>query len=412
MARARDSVFRRYRLLYSIVYILLISYPLYRILDSSIYLYGLFRIIIYLSIILIGLGIYLSIPEIIILSYIVCGTVYQIIGIPGTPSLYEVLIYTLLILHGDIITRLLTMGVGYRRIRARIPGIAVSIILISITIFIYITISYGLAQIFIELTNIASTGNLVAEMVIGYFLQTRVGELLLFILISLSVYYVLHNYINGLLSDTILLSHKYVASKLKTYFNELYRRSHEGGLWHQKLFVRMFYIVTLFFTWSLLSPIISMAMSILLRYSPKTLHYGLSFLLTIAISILVYALIYNRISGLVKIQFKPMLKNPFEKLYRVSYAGVAISISVLIAYIVLLFILYPYKVVHALATVFGLEPPAYDYELNTYVDRFDTWYLLFSQQLPYLMDKYIDSVEMEFNWFVKMVKTLIDILWG
>ena len=42
----------------------------------------------------------------------------------------------------------------------------------------------------------------------------------------------------------------------------------------------------------------------------------------------------------------------------------------------------------------------------------DKGFISLSKQLPYLMDRYIDLVETEFNWLIEVIKTIINILWG
>lgn len=413
MKSLKAGVMGRYRLWYSIIYCILIAYPFYKIILSAQSLDTIFQVIIYSSILLIPIGIYFFIPEIIILSYIVSGTVYQVLGTPGAPSLYEMLVYTLLIFHGDILTRLLTMGIGIRRIRARFFGIVFSIFLIFIVIGTYISISYGLAIIFIEFIDYASRSNIIAKMVIGYFLETRVGSIIVFTLVSLAVYYVLFNYVNGLLSDTVLLSKEYVFDRLKSYFNDIMDRFKKGKLWHQRLFIRSFLILIIFFTWALISPFIMALMSLLYWLMPhETLRHGFSFLLSLAISFIIYSIVRGKLTKLIQYTFTPKPIKFEGNVLKVSYVSLALSIGILISYIVVSMIFYPDKILHALYLLMGFDSPRYDPELYIYIDIFNKEFLSFSEQLPYLMDRYIDSVEMEFNWLIEVIKTIINVLWG
>jgi len=413
MKSLRAGVMGRYRLRYSIIYCILIAYPLYKIILSAQVLDTVFQMIIYSSIALIAIGIYFFLPEVIILSYIISGTVYQVLGTPGAPSLYEMLVYTLLILHGDALTRLLTMGIGIRRIRASLLGIIFSISLVFIIIGTYLMISYSLANVFIELTNYASTGNIIAKMVIGYFLETRIGSIIVFTLVALAVYYVLYNYINGLLSDTILLSKEYVADRLKNYFREVITRFHEGRLWHQRMFTRSFLIVIVFFTWALISPIILTIMNFLNWLVPyKAMRYGFSSILSLTIAFLIYSLLRRRLINLVQFIFTP---KPIElkkgELNR-SYTSLIVSIGILASYVIVFAIFYPNKIIHALYLLIGLDTPKYDFELYRYIMIMDKGFISLSKQLPYLMNRYIDLVETEFNWLIEVIKTIINILWG
>ncbi|MCD6488062.1 MAG: hypothetical protein J7K21_02435 [Desulfurococcales archaeon] len=171
------------RIVYIITYIALIVYPLYKIISPAGLLPWILSLIVYIGLILVILGIIYSNPEVIVLYYIISGIIYQVSPVPGAPSSFEIMIYALLVLHIDIISKIIGTGIGYRKIRTGIQGLMASIIIPAGIIGIYVYVAYILSGFFLSLSTAMYTSNPLSSLIIGLFLRTRFGNIIFFLLI-------------------------------------------------------------------------------------------------------------------------------------------------------------------------------------------------------------------------------------
>ncbi len=408
---ARDRIPLKYRLAYLVLYTLLIVYPLYRIATGIMYLPLIYSIIVIFASLLIILGMVYSSSELIILYYVLTAIVFKVCMVKE-PSVEEFIIYSLVILHGDIISKMLVYGVGYRRIRSSLKGALMTVSVIFTILLLYLAVAYVTTGLFIDLSDRVVKGNILSEITFGKILTTRFGNLVLLIMIILSVLHVLSRYVSGVISDILSLNPVYAIYYIRSSIKSSWDLLNKGDTWHQKLLSRTMTTFILFFTWVLVLPVYFIIADIV----PALLGVQL-YILSFATSIVISAILYTSIRrGILRLlRQKASLELPRLSLEKPSSIPLLAAIALLVAYVVSLLIYYKHDA-GLLCDVFirslGLGKPHYDQYLNGVVEIFERTYINILDSIMKYINKYVSCLVEEFDWMTGLIKSLIELLWG
>ncbi len=407
----RERLPSKYRIAYLTLYVLLIAYPIYRVSVGVSYLSQLYGALVAASSFLIILGIVYTRSELIVLYYVFVSIVFKICMVKE-PSIGEFIIYSLVILHGDMISKILVYGIGYRRIRTSVKGLLLFITVVLSLLALYMVITYLATGLFINLSSNVVEANVLTELTFGKVLATRFGSLLLLLLVVICVLYILSHYVSGIVNDVLSLNRAYARDYIRSSIGFLWKLLYKGGSWHQKLFFRVTLLFILFFTWILILPLYF----ILAEFLPALFGPHL-FILSLATSLLISALVYTSLRRLLSklLRQKASLELPKLRLDKPSDAPLILSIVMLTAYLVSLILYYKYDygiLYNTLMRSFGLGQPYSDQYLSSIVGVFEKAYINISDYFVDYCEKYIGYLVSEFEWLTRLIKSLIKLLWG
>jgi len=405
--KTRRTYFMR-RVLHSLIYLVLLGFPLYRIYLGASMCPEIYRYVLLAFSFLIIIGLLKDRPEFIITYYVAVAIILQVNGV-GIPSFGELLIYSLIILHGDIIVKALIYGVGLRRIRTSIKGYLITTTFVSTSLIAFLIGGYLSASLFVGLEKASISSTSLSEVVLKPFLNTRVGSLTIIVLSAVLTSYILTEYLGGITSDIISLNPEYAGRKIKASLTKAYELIISGKTWHDRLFnytILTFLSLTL---WIATVPAYKLGMKSI-PYMVKTLNTnelgGITQILSLLTGIALAYLTYRILKGLI---VKTILPKPFSKgieLPKRSYGWLVIPVIILVTYVFLV-IVYPptnSSLQDIMTRALGFSSP----KPGT------SWPLLNSliHSIPTRINQYVEEIVDEFNWLIYIARLVMNILWG
>ena len=396
------------RVLYSLIYLLLIGFPLYRIYLGALICPEIYQYVLLALSSLVIIGLLKDKSELIIIYYVATAIIFQVNNV-GTPSAGELLIYSLIILHGDIVEKALIYGVGLRKIRSSIKGYLITATFVSISLIAYLMGGYLSASLFMALEKASVLSTSLSEAVLKPFLNTRVGSLTIIVVSAVMTSYILTEYLGGITSDIIGLNPEYAGRKIKASLTKAYELIISGKTWHDRLLnysVVTFLSLTL---WIATVPAYKLGIKSV-PYIMKALSANELTGITQTLSMITgVVLAYLTYRVLRRLMVNVILPKPFpENTWRPkrSYEWLIFPAIILITYVCLVMIYPPMNsslsgiVVRAL----GLSPP----KPGT------SWLFLNSliYSIPARISQYVKEVVGEFNWLIYIARLVMNILWG
>ena len=405
--KARKTYLIR-RLTYSLIYLLLIGWPIYRIYLGALrtprpYQYALIALSS-----LVVLGLLKDRSELVITYYVATTIILQVNNI-GVPSAGEVLIYSLIILHGDIIVKALIYGVGLRKIRTSLRGYLITVSFVGASLIAYLMGGYLSAKLFIGLEKASVTSSSLSEAVLNPFLNTRVGSLTVIILSAALTSYILTEYLGGISSGIIGLNPQYAERKMRSALTKAFRLIVSGKTWHDRLWSYSVLTFLSLILWVVVAPAYKLGVESV-PYLMKVFNInevsGIIQLLSIITGIALVYITYRAIRGAVA---KAILPKPFLKESRrlnASYGWIVIPAVMLITYLLILVIYPPMNSTPSdtMLRVLGLSSPRPG----------ASWHILnsFINNVPAEANQYVQEVVKEFNWLIYIARLIMNILWG
>jgi hypothetical protein len=242
-------------------------------------------------------------------------------------------------------------------------------------------------------------------------LSTRIGSLVVFVISLFIIYYILDTYFVGLLSDILFLNKGFVIDRIKSLLYTDALRIIRGRDIFQKIYVYSMLFIISFYMYGLLYPVLNMLRQIIhFSYIPEILWAMIWF----SSSYMVYGLLYNRIKNIVV----PTISFPREILGRIrglrSNRLLFISLTPLLAYLVLFLLLD--KNLNTLYNVFmaslGLRKPVKYGVYDHFTSTISYYYTYYSNMIINYIENYFYSVSQSYIRLSKLLKELIEFLWG
>ena len=396
------------RLTYSTIYLVLIGWPLYRIylgmlLTPQIYQYALLSLSF-----LILLGLLKDRSELIITYYVTAAIVLQVNHV-GIPSVGELLIYSLIILHGDMIVKTLIYGVGLRKVRTSVKGYVVSAGFIGISLIAFLIGGYLSAALFIGLEKASVTSTSLSEVVLKPFLNTRVGSITVIILSAMLTSYILTEYFGGVTTDIIGLNPEYARRRIRAALSKAYKSVVFGKAWHDRLWRYSVLTFLSLVLWAATIPAYRLGVGSV-PYLMKLLNSeelsGITQLLSFITGVALAYVAYRAIRKVVAKAFLPKPLTSRANVPKASYKWLLISLVALAAYLLILFRSPPLNSgpYSTLLRTLRLSSPRPG----------SSWPVLdsFINSLPRNVNQYIQGVVNGFNWLTYIARLIMNILWG
>lgn len=243
------------------------------------------------------------------------------------------------------------------------------------------------------------------------FISTRVGSLVLFSLIIFVVYYIIDNYLTGLISDTVFLNIDFVKNRIKTI---IYSQAHDllkGNDPFQKIYVRSILFIVFFYVYGLLFPVMSFIENLI----QITL---LSYIVWIAIWLTLSTIIYNSLRDRVLNTLIPRQSFKFDALKITdnirSHKWIYLSSAFLFLYIGFIYVMdrNPSVIMDLLLTSLGFKHPTYMGGRDQVTFIISRLYTGFCNNLIYYIENYFYSIEEAYTMLSKLLRELIVFLWG
>ncbi len=397
------------------IYMILIIYPLYRILMYVTALDLLFQTILLGGLSLVFIGIVLGMPEFIVIYYIIAGLVYKVNYVFGAPGFHDIILYSIFILHADILSKMITIGVGSRKIRVKLWGIPFTIIVPVIIVGSYVALAYYVLNMFMGIVDNVIYSSELARIVFTTFLSTRIGSLMLFVFIVFAVFFVLTNYVTDLVSDTIWLNPSYARQRIIDWIKREYDELLKNKTWHQKLYTGAITTLLLFAVMSIIYPLLYDVFGFLVEMGfGEQLKY-FAFFVSLPVSYVFGRSFKNWAYGMVSSErFKSSVEREIRFVLRVPKSDPFLYLLLTLAYVFFLLYINPDIVYHAIYTVLGITPPQPTTTgifgeiidlLNRLVEYINT------NTIPYL-NNYISRATSEYKGLIGIIKTVIKVLWG
>lgn len=408
-----------YRLIYLIIYFVLIVYPLYRIYEYAFYLDQLFQTIVLGGLVLVFFAILYGAPDLIVIYYIIAGLVYRVNYVPGAPGLHEVIVYSIFILHADIVSKLVTLGFGYRKIRASTKGIPFSVLIPAIMIVSYIMVAYYVANMFLLLTDNVIYSSELSRVVFSTFLSTRIGSLILFLLVIFGVFFVLSNFVTDVASDTIWLNPSYAKTKIVSWLRKEYRELVENRSWHQKIYTSAITTTFLFITMSLVYPIlfrfIEITASIIGGHVSESEVRFVSLILVLPLSYFIGRSFKNFAFGFIGIRRqRELYERELKRSIVVHKSDPFLYMLITIGYLIFLSIIDPDLPYHVINRVFGVEATDTTMEHPLFrwvVEILDDARDFLNENFIKYLNNYILQAISEYRRLIELIKMAIKLLW-
>ncbi|MCD6324601.1 MAG: hypothetical protein J7L55_05805 [Desulfurococcales archaeon] len=392
------------RAAYVALYLALTAYPLYRVFEGAALLPDIFKLIPAAAAALIPLGMYYGRSEFIVTYYVVVTAVLQANRIPY-PSPAETLIYSLLMLHADILGKALTVGGYGRRVSVGLKGAAATSVVVAALALTYISTGYWSAYLAVGLKDAAVAANGLTEVVLGAFLSTRAGSVMLVVFLSIFTAYVVSRYLGETLSEVLAMSRGYALAAGNAHMKAELQALIEGRAWYLRLMKYSSLTFVALVAWFIVAPAVRPAVSAapLITYLREDLRSGISGLISLGLGILITYLLYRGVRGGAEALIMPgdMRMRRFRR-YSVMY--IAIPAALLTFYVILLYGVSGLQgFEHVLMRSLGLggEPPTI-HEVRT------PWIW----GLPGTITSYFSDAVSTFKELTYLLRALITILWG
>ncbi len=416
MLLVRRKIPLMHKLLYISIFLAFIIYPLYRIYVGALYLPLTYSMVVLGLSGLLVVAVLYGKAELIAIYYIVAAVVFRVNNVVQ-PSTSEFIIYSLVILHIDVIARQLVIGIGFRKTKASLKGILLTMTIPAIMLSIYLGTSLASTKLFVDLFNNVVHGNILSEVVLGAFVSTRIGSLLLLALVSFAVFYVITRIITSFISDVVFTTPGYSKAFVSKFSSEVFNMLNEGRTWHQKLFFRSIYILVLFFSWVFIAPIYRLIFAYFPVFIPATIAYFMAFITSIVLSIILY--FYLKRALMYTLGLKIVLSKPSKpRIPRISLLNGSIILSIVILVLYIISILWYYDwnyfvLLKVFSSAFGFSEPLYDHRLVSFVDKYiDNGYIYIVNEFTTYLQNYINYVAEEYMWLTNLIKLVIEALWG
>ncbi|ADI31495.1 hypothetical protein [Staphylothermus hellenicus] len=295
--------------------------------------------------------------------------------------------------------------------------LSIKALLLSITIIggiyaTYLFISYIVASTVIYVYSyIESVTPSIFQTFYEVFISTHVGSLILFSLIIFVIYYIIDNYITGLISDTLFLNIDFAINRIRTL---VYSQAHDllkGKDPFQKIYVRSILFVVFFYIYGLLYPVISIIRDII---QITWLSYIVWITVWFVVSTIIYRILRDRFLNILiprqSLGFKALkITNNIR-----SRRGLYLSLTLLFLYIGFIYVVdrNPSVIMDLLFTSLGLKPPTYMGGRSQATIIISRLYTVFCNNLIYYIENYFYSIEEAYSMLSKLLRELIVFLWG
>ncbi len=393
----------RSRATYLALYALLTAYPLYRIWEGINLLPYPFKAASAAAAALVPIGIYYCRSEFVVTYYVLMTAVLQASRIDVfTPA--EALIYSLILLHADLIGKALRRGGLGGQVRVGVKGAVSTAALIAGLALTYLVVGYFTAYVGVGLLNAAVSSNGLTQVVLGSFLTTRAGSIILVVFFTTFTAYVITRYFGEPLSEALGMSGQYASAASRAVRRAELRGLIEGKAWYVKLMRYSSLTFIAFLTWFLIYPAIDAVLGVLplTAYLRQGVRSGIFGIVSLGIALAATYLIYR----LVKAGFASVLipgKVSGVRLGGASVLAVAIPAALLTFYVV-----YLYSAVGAsgfeevlMKSLGFLKGSATPYGEVGWLSG-----------LPGRVSDYFSNAVAAFKELTYLVKALITILWG
>lgn len=340
-------------------------------------------------------------PHIITAYYVLTGSILFTAsnGLLVEPS--SILVFSIISFIGDYIGKLVVFGFGYRRISLRLSGIMICVLVLAGVVSAYTFIAYLAANLSIYIVDetIKTTPH-IFMVFFKIFVDTRIGSLLVFIMMLFLAYYVLESYIDGILLDTLGMTPSFALHRIYEYVREEVKLLVGGKDSFVKLYVRSVFFIVGFFVFMFLYPIFDLMTSIL---DEGILAFILSGGLWFGASMIIYGVIRSKVMIVGRAEIKPA-----EEI-RVTKRPLIFSIIILCAY---LYVLWwegiPVQSILLRSLGFSSEWMG----IWTGRDIVSSNYLYFTSGFAYYSMLYINRVQQAYYTLSKVLDMIIKFLWG
>ncbi len=398
----KAAVYKPYRYRILIAYLVFNFYPLYYFITAALSLgepiVSLFTLA--LSVLWVA-GIMRYSPHILTAYYVLTGSILFAASNGLLVEASSILVFSIISFIGDYIGKLIVFGFGYRRISLRASGIVISIVVLMGLVSVYIFVAYLAANLSIYIVDEA-VNNMPHIFMVFFkiFIDSRIGSLLIFILMLFLAYYVLESYIDGILLDTLGMSPSFALYRIYGYVKEEAKLLFGGKDSFVKLYVRSVFFIVGFFVYMFLYPIFDLVASMLGQGIPALIMSGG---LWFGTSMFIYGVIRSRIMIVETPRIKPVGE------IRVTKRPLIISIVILGAYLCVLW-WEGIPVESILLRSLGLSGEWTGVWIGK--DIVSSNYLYFTSGFAYYSILYINRVQQAYYTLSKVLDMIIKFLWG
>jgi len=386
-----------------VVYGVLLLYPFYDSLKDLLVVNDLLSKVIGASGIALAVTAIYRLSPMMSVAVIILGSIARY-TLQGLFPLANVILYALLALTAEYIAGLVSLERITISRKYSLTSVVLTLILpisiISTSVAVAILTYKFVAELyryFVENTIVAF------QLFYEIFSSTRIGLLVLTALSIFTVYYVLDRYVYGVLSDTVLLSKPLARSRVSEYVKVKWSAVLELKETFTAVFLRSFLFITLFYTYTLLSPLLTQIADIFPIQASPIITFIWKTVLWMAASTVIYVVVKKRLEHAL-LPVKLRRPNP-------SYKALYTSLLLMFLYLSVLLITSPHDWQKAIYR--ALLPVKAD---HTYQDAFTSTILHYFMYCDLYCEWYIrwyfNEIAKAYNELADILNELLKFLWG
>ncbi len=308
-------------------------------------------------------------------------------------------------------------GYNFKRTLS-IKGVLLTIILFLVIYGTYMYIGYYLANLVFNTYNyiISITPNLFQKFY-EVFITTRIGSIILLLLFVFIVYYILNNYITLLISDTIALNREFALQRIITSLRSEAKNIVLGKDPFQKLFASSFLYIIMFYLYGITYPFYrnfyNFVYEFLSRFSlPEYLVLLIWFALLYIISYIIYKILYSKIISVIKPSVSKTKYNLRKLTKSTIWRPFYLFLFLLIVYATSIALISPDEFFGILMRSIGLDKSVNAFYHNYFLQFLTTQYIHYTYYLSQYLQNYILSIEEAYKVLTRLVKDIIEFIWG
>ncbi len=322
-----------------------------------------------------------------------------------------------LMLSTTLVSYIFEKGYEFKRIFS-LKGILVTIILFLLIYGTYIYIAYYLAHlVYNTYMYVISITPHIFQKFYEVFITTRIGSIILLLLFVFIVYYVLNNYVTLLISDTIALNKEFAFHRVVSILQSEAKNIVLGKDPFQKLFARSFLFIIMFYLYGITYPLYRSFYDLIYKFFsyfslPEYVVLLAWFGLLYVVSYVVYKIIYSRIISVIKpsvSRIKHDLKKTMQpKIWRPFY----LFLFILVTYVTTIALISPSEFSGILMRSLGLGKNINIVYHNAFLRLLTNQYIHYSYYLSQYIQNYILNIEEAYKILTRLVKDIIEFIWG
>lgn len=317
--------------------------------------------------------------------------------------IHVIALYIFWILVSDYIVENLfkekTRSKWYVKLYSPLTGFSIFIIFISV----FIIVSYYVSQLILQIYEyIVLNTPVIFQEFYRVFIITRLGSLFFIIIIIFTLFYILENYLSGIISDTILLSTRLARSRILSLFREELYSNLRLKDPINTLFMRTTLFVIFYYVYGLIYPVLTIISKFFIYRELYIIFYlTIWFLLSTLTYTFIKRILYNILTV-----FPQNIVYP-TRTYRSFY----LSLILLTIYVVAITITSPQDLPIIFSGLLGLnrDNPVYKGYLTREISRL---YLDFSENLYNYINWYIGEVVKAYYVLTDIINRVLKLLWG